>query len=286
VNPTIDAIAKTVIYEGYLLYPYRTSNIKNQQRFTFGGVYPPAFDVSTMQTQCLIEGGREALVEITVRFLHMLQDGDVVERTVLAPGPIAFEGIEGRVEVERELVRDGLTRITVRVLNSSSLRPTNRDEALRHTMLSTHTILMVRDGAFVSMTDPPERLISDAAGCKNIGTWPVLVGEPAERDTLLSSPIILEDYPRIAEESPGDLFDGTEVDELLSLSILSLSDDEKAEMRQVDERARELLARTEALTADDLMKLHASMRGMRTIRSPSPEDLPSPLVGEGQGGGP
>jgi hypothetical protein len=37
-------------------------------------------------------------------------------------------------------------------------------------------------------------------------------------------------------------------------------------MRQVDERARELLARTEALTADDLMKLHASMRGIRSLR--------------------
>lgn len=284
-NPKVDAIAKAVIYEGYLLYPYRTSNIKNQQRFTFGGVYPPAFDVSTMQTQCLLEAGQGAEIEVTVRFLHMLADGEVVERTVLAPGSIAFEGIEGRAELDRELMRDGVTRLTVRILNISPVTPASRDEALRHTMLSTHTILTVKDGAFVSMADPPEELRAEAASCKNNGTWPVLVGEPGERDTVLSSPIILEDYPRIAEESPGDLFDGTEVDELLSLSILSLSDDEKAQMRQVDERARELLARTEALTADDLMKLHASMRGMRTLRSLSSEGLPSPLVGEGQGGG-
>jgi hypothetical protein len=269
VNSKVDAIAKTVIYEGYLLYPYRTSNIKNQQRFTFGGVYPPAFDVSAMQTQCLLEGGPDAMVEVTVRFLHLLADGGVVERTVSAPGPIAFEGILGRAEVDRELLRDHVMRLTVRILNTSAVAPANREEALRHTMLSTHTILTVKGGAFISMADPPEQLRDAASNCKNTGTWPVLVGEPGERDTLLSSPIILEDYPRIAEESPGDLFDGTEVDELLSLSILSLTEEEKAQMRQVDERARELLARTEALTADDLMKLHASMRGMRTLREES-----------------
>ena len=267
--PKVDAIAKAVIYEGYLLYPYRTSNIKNQQRFTFGGVYPPAFDVSTMQTQCLLEGEAGAEVEITVRFLHQLNTGDILERSVAAPSSIRFDGLEGRVEVDREPVQAGVTRLTVRIINTSAVAPENREQALRHTFLSTHTVLTVRGGAFTSMTDPPENLLAPVADCKNIGTWPVLVGEPGERNTLLSSPIILEDYPRVAEESPGDLFDATEVDELLSLSILSLTDDEKAQMRQVDERARQLLARTEALTADDLLRLHASMRGMRTLREES-----------------
>ncbi|MDQ6885012.1 MAG: hypothetical protein M3077_12405 [Candidatus Dormibacteraeota bacterium] len=265
----VDAIAKAVIYEGYLLYPYRTSNIKNQQRFTFGGVYPPAFDLSTMQTQCLLTGGPSAEVEITVRFLHLVQNGDVVERTVQAPSGINFDGLDGRVEVARDEIRPGLTRLTVRIVNSSAVVPADRDQALRHTFLSTHTILSVREGAFPSMADPPEDFREAAAACQNVGTWPVLVGEPGEHDTLLSSPIILEDYPRVAEESPGDLFDATEVDELLSLSILSLTDEEKAQMRTVDERARELLARTEALTADDLLKLHGSMRGMRTLREES-----------------
>ncbi len=269
-NAKVDAIAKAVIYEGYLLYPYRTSNLKNQQRFTFGGVYPPAFDVPTMQTECLVSGGLEAEVRITVRFLHLLEGGEVVERTVPAPGPIAFDGIDGGVDVARVLVRPGLIRLTVRISNTSPVVPASRDQALHHTLLSTHTILTVRNGSFVSMTDPPDDLRGEVAACQNLGTWPVLVGESGDRATLLSSPIILEDYPQVAEESPGDLFDATEMDELLSLSILSLSDDEKAEMRQVDDRARELLARTEALTADDLLRLHASMRGMRTLREDAP----------------
>jgi hypothetical protein len=266
----IDAIAKAVLYEGYLLYPYRMSNIKNQQRFTFGGVYPPSFDTSTMQTQCLLQGDAATTVDITVRFLQMLETEQVIERSVAAPGPIAVDGIEGRIEVERDQIRPALQRLTVRIVNTTPVTPSDRIEALHHTMLSTHTVLSTGNGAFVSLTDPPDDLQADVAACKNIGTWPVLVGEPGARDTLLSSPIILEDYPRIAPESKGDLFDGTEVDELLSLSILSLSDDEKAQMRAADERARQLLERTEGLTADDLLKMHGAMRSLRTLREDAP----------------
>jgi hypothetical protein len=88
----------------------------------------------------------------------------------------------------------------------------------------------------------------------------VLVGEPGERHTMLSSAIILEEYPRVAAESPGDLFDGAEIDQLLTLNILGLTDEEKAEMRATDPRAREILERTESLTQEELMRLHGVMR--------------------------
>jgi hypothetical protein len=81
----------------------------------------------------------------------------------------------------------------------------------------------------------------------------VLVGEG--RDVVLASPIILEDHPRIAPESPGDLFDGGEIDGLLALNILALTDEEKAEMRDTDPRARAILERTEALTREQLLRL-------------------------------
>ncbi len=113
----------------------------------------------------------------------------------------------------------------------------SRADALMYSLVSAHTILTVEDGEFVSLLDPPENLRSLAAECSNIGTWPVLVGEEGERDTMLSSPIILYDYPQIAPESPGSLFDGTEIDEILSLRILTMTDEEKHEMRQSD-RAR------------------------------------------------
>ncbi len=123
------------------------------------------------------------------------------------------------------------------------------------TLCSTHTILRVQGGEFVSALDPEAE-----EACRNEGTWPVLVGEPGERHTMLSSRIILEEYPRVAPESPGDLFDGGEIDQLLTLNILGLTDEEKAEMRATDPRAREILERTEALTQEELMRLHGMVR--------------------------
>ena len=109
-----------------------------------------------------------------------------------------------------------------------------------------------------------------AAQCQNVGAWPVLVGDPGERDTLLASPIILYDYPQIAPESAGDLFDGTEIDEILSLRIMTLTDEEKREIRQSDHRARQILYRTEAMPAEQFVKLHGAVRGLRPLKEDAP----------------
>jgi hypothetical protein len=133
-------------------------------------------------------------------------------------------------------------------------------------LVSTHTILGVREGEFVSFLDPPECWREAAAACRNIGTWPVLAGEEGQKDTMLSSPIILYDYPQVAPESPGDFFDGTEIDEMLTLRIMTLTDDEKCAMAAVDERAGALLARTEALALEQLLGLHGTVRGLRPLQ--------------------
>jgi hydrogenase maturation protease len=120
------------------------------------------------------------------------------------------------------------------------------------------------------LLEPPEDLKGVAASCQNVGAWPVLVGAEGDRDTMLASPIILYDYPQIAPESPGDLFDGTEIDEILALRILTMTDDEKSEMRNTDERARKMLERTENLPMEHLMKLHGTLRESRSLK----EDMP------------
>jgi hypothetical protein len=227
-------LANAVMYEGYMLWPYRSSALKNQRRWTFGCVFPPTWtaahpdDACLMRTQVLLESDPHE-VDVTVRFL---QAG--VERSV-TPGPFAFGALRGRVDFE---VRG--QRLTVSIFNTTPWVGEAREDALQHAFCSTHTLL--RDGVFVSATE--------AAGCENVGTWPVLVGE----DAMLSAPIILEDHPRIAPESPGDLFDGGEIDGLLALNIMALTDEEKAEMR-VDPRTREILERTEALTEEQLWQL-------------------------------
>jgi hypothetical protein len=137
-------------------------------------------------------------------------------------------------------------------------------------LVSAHTLLGVYDGEFISLLEPPDDLKDLARSCQNMGTWPVLVGAPGERDTMLSSPIILYDYPQIAPESPGDLFDGTEIDEILALRIMTMTEDEKREMRNTDARARQILERTESLPAEQLRKLHGTLRDMRALKPEMP----------------
>jgi hydrogenase maturation protease len=176
--------------------------------------------------------------------------------------------IDGAVEVTAARAGEGLFRVTLRVLNRTVLpdgAAGDRDDALLQALVSTHAILGVRGGEFVSLLDPPEPWREAAAACRNVGTWPVLVGAEGDRDTLLSSPIILYDYPQVAPESPGDLFDGAEIDEILTLRILTLTDAEKQAMAAVDERARALLTRTEGLGGEQLLRLHGAVRSLRPV---------------------
>jgi hypothetical protein len=284
----VDAIARAVLYEGYVLYPYRPSSIKNRQRWSFGVLFPPSWrcgaDASALRAECLVRGAAPA-VDVALRFLHAAdRDGwhDAVERTVAAPRltldgdgarhetPFAFaaergergtlERVEGTLTVATERLDDTLWRVRVDVANRSPWTGDARDQALLHSLVSAHVVLRAADGAFVSLLDPPPALAAAAAACCNTGVWPVLVGDPARADTLLASPVVLYDYPRIAPESPGELCDATEIDEILSLRILTLTDDEKREARAADPRARAILDRTEALSPAELERLHGAMR--------------------------
>jgi hypothetical protein len=296
-------IADAVLYEGHVLWPYRRSSVKNRQRWTFGGVYPAAYarttgDRSAVLAQCLVEGD-EPSIDVEVRFLQIVRrqlyaDGTPVEELELAgtrhlswdeaaeravttgrfelpagrsedePYVRTWERLEGHVDLRLERLRADVHRLTLTIENASPWSGATRDEAMRRTLASAHGILHVRDGEFVSAVDPPEWLSADAEACRSEGLWPFLVGAEGDRTTLLASPIILYDYPQVAPESPGDFFDGCEIDQLLVLSILGLSDDEKREVRAGDPRAREILARTEAMSPDELARLHGVIRDLRS----------------------
>lgn len=331
----VEKIAGTVLYEGYLLWPYRRSAIKNQKRWTFGGVYPRTFsenarngDPWQMQTQCLV-AGHDPSIAVKVKFLqavdrkiarrnqergldfvdalqvgseHYLAWEEARERElkvdfiklshlalpkrvellipcgreqqeVLSPdgesaGALiyAWQSLQGGVEIGAETVQENVYRVTIRITNVTPWSGQDREKALKQALLSTHTILQVEDGEFISLTDPPDSLEEEAKDCQNLHTWPVLAGKSGEKRYLLSSPIILPDYPQVAPESPIVLFDSTEVDQLLFLNILALTDEEKQEIRATDPRAREILEKTESLAMDDFMQLHGTIREFRTLR--------------------
>ena len=273
----VDKIVNSVLYEGYMLYPYRRSSLKNQHRWNFGVVYPEGLEPSQMTTECLVQGD-DAALSIQVRFLQLYEKDSwehAVERSVdcedLGEYMFDFGDLRGEVEISREHIRTGLQKVRVRIKNRTPRGDHGKNDLLR-SMVSTHTILIVRNGQFVSLLDPPDVCREAAASCRNAQAWPVLVGKEPERDCMLSSPIILYDYPRVAEESPGDLFDSTEIDELLTLRILTLTEAEKDEMRRSGERERCLLERAESLTPEQLLKLHGTLRDVRTTSSVKPGD--------------
>jgi hydrogenase maturation protease len=180
------------------------------------------------------------------------------------------ESIAGEVEVNAVSLSAGAFKLTVRVRNRTPMSPEeceNSDAMIMRTFASTHTVLHATEGEFISLLEPAEEFVALVAECKNIGTWPVLVGDQSrgDCDTLLSSPIILYDYPQISPESKGSFFDGTEIDEILTLRVMTLTDGEKLEMRQVDEYARGILERSESANAGDFFKMHGVMRGLKAM---------------------
>jgi hypothetical protein len=124
------------------------------------------------------------------------------------------------------------------------------------------------------MIDPPEFAAGAVASCVNVGTWPVMVGDEGDREVMLSSPITLYDYPEVAPESEGDMFDSTEIDEILALRVLTLTDAEKHEARGTDDRAAAIIDRIDAMPPEMFDKLHGAIRYLRGTGAPvaAPEE--------------
>ncbi|WP_445530026.1 hypothetical protein [Streptomyces cyslabdanicus] len=181
-----------------------------------------------------------------------------------------------------ERLADGLVRLRVRTENTGHAGDPRapRDAALRQALIATHTLIGGSGIEFVSLTDPPADLLEHVRGCRNAFTFPVLGGEPpatgggtgAGREAqpsdggtgpvLLSAPIILPDRPQVAPESPGDLHDAAEIDEILTLRTMLLTDEEKREARATDPRAAEILDRVDHMPPEVLSRLHGAIRSL------------------------
>ena len=328
-----EKIAAAILYEGYILYPYRPTAIKNRQRWNFGTLYPRVYaeaqnpqELFRLQVECVVIAGENAAIDIRISFLQLISKGRTMESIENQTGPTASadltdpslaweEAVECTSEHPQLLLRellahprqltlhlgaDGSTTtqsglqalFTIRAeviasdtcklhleLENITLLPSKsaakRDEALPRSFVSAHMLLGITGGEFVSLLEPQASYIEAVAACTNLGVFPVLVGTQPERTMMLCSPIILYDYPQIAPESEGDFFDGTEMDEMLTLRVLTLTDAEKEEMRNGDSRARKILERTESLTPEMMLRAHGVVRSLRQIH-----DVPNEPFGE------
>jgi hypothetical protein len=340
------AVADAVLYEGYLLYPYRKSSAKNRVRWQFGVLAPRAWieargplDTGVagsaeswfQQTECLMETPQDATVLVRLRFLQLQrksltqytaegdagvdsldvdgrryvgfdeavpQEFDVTatirelldgERAFLLEAPAGLDvtaltdrggGDVGRVTRQRWPVSATvrlsvqpadapfpLRRLRVRVENTVTAVDADapREDALRHALVAAHCLIGLDAGAFHSLLEPPEWASAAAHDCTNIHTYPVLAGDPKRRDLLLSSPILLYDHPQVAPESAGDLHDSAEIDEILSLRTLTLTDAEKREARATDPRAAAIVDRVDNMPAEVFQRLHGAIRSLRPV---------------------
>ena len=101
------AVADAVMYEGYILYPYRASAAKNQSRWQFGVVMSPGYTAvdpserSFAQTECVLEHGAQPTVAVVIRFLQ-------VQRRSTRAGPARWdEAVEHEVVIRVDGTRLG-----------------------------------------------------------------------------------------------------------------------------------------------------------------------------------
>jgi hypothetical protein len=333
-------VADAILYEGYLLYPYRASAQKNQERFQFGVLMPPGYaqvdpgEPVSSQTECVLEpksaveltarirflqlrrrtvlaapgfaeagslrvGGTEYVPwdeaaehehEVTVPLGELLSGG--AEFPFIVPGGLDEEDLAGpdgqlagrlvrrwqtlsgviRLTAERLPGPYGALRVQLTVANRSEVAwpLTRRADGLPFALVAAHSLISVPGGRFLSMTDPPEWAAPIVSGCVNTATWPVLGGPAGCAELILSSPVILYDHPEIAAESAGQLYDSTEIDEILTLRTLTLTDAEKQQARDTDPRAAELLDRLDHLPPEMLERMHGAIRYLRPAGESAP----------------
>ena len=266
----LERLVDSLLFEGYALYPYTPGATKNATPTPFGIVYPHdyaqtqthAFD--RMQIQFIVTD-IDATVTAEVRFLQASGEKHrAVERRVqlgAAPSKVSFDydELEGHAEIFVDQLPDGRGRVTLLVENDTPLTEEestgDRKDALLKSMLSTHLVGLVDRGTIVS---PLERGDDGVAGCCQVNTWPVLA-TPGD-DAILAPTIMLPEHPEIAPESVNDFFDGTEIEEALVLHIQALSEQEREEISAQDPKVREMLARADATTPQQLMDLHGRVR--------------------------
>jgi hypothetical protein len=198
------------------------------------------------------------------------QDGSVVGRFVRSR-----ELVEGaaRIRVSQPDPAVPFLKVSVTVENATWWTGVgvHRDDALGQSLIAVHTMLAVDDGTFISLLDPPARAAEAVRSCRSEGIYPVLIGDD---DIVLSSPIILYDHPEVAPQSPGDLYDSLEIDEILALRVMTLTDEEKSEARGTDARAAAIIDRCDEMSAETLSQLHGQMRPVAPTSDATSGEVP------------
>jgi hypothetical protein len=269
----IEELVDSLLFEGYALYPYTPGAGKNATPTPFGIVYPAGYahGFDHLQVQALVRGDHPR-VEVDVRFLQASGERhQAVERRV-SIGVIDLAPLSGEVTLDIDELEPGVHQVTLRIRNDTPFAGGTRSEALERALISTHPLLRVQDGSFVSPLASP--------GCTNINSWPVLAAD--DDSAMLGAAIVLPDHPQLAPQSRGSLFDNTEIEEALLLHVHALSDAEREEITHGDPTVRAMVDRALSSTPEEIMRLHGVMHptehrpdAMQAPVPPRPREQPA-----------
>jgi hypothetical protein len=290
----LEELLESLLWEGYALYPYTPGATKNATPTPFGIVYPPVYAATLQSTfdhlelRCVVQAPADAVLGAEVRFLAPAGERHQADaQRVGLPGAMAgaLAGRAARKEVSVGGLTVGMALETTPLLEQDEyevvLRVDNltlvssgldRAGALRRSLISTHPMLRVTGGRFVSPLERP---------CRSVNTFPVLATEAD--DVVLGAAIVLPEHPRLAPESLGGLFDSTEIEEALLLHVRTLSDDEREEIERQDPAVREMITRAASATPEDIVALHGrvELRDPVTLEPPTePPGLIDPRAGD------
>lgn len=277
-----ESLAKSLLYEGYALYPYTPSATKNSTPTPFGIAYPAAyaksqpaaFDNVSIEVIALPAEGAE--IEGAALFLHAAGDRHQASERRVSLEPVAVAELleapvelgfavastEGAVRMSAEPAGPGI-RIRLEVRNTTTVPEAEasameRGDALQRALLSCHAMLGISAGTFVSPLENEGEIGAAVQACENVNAWPVLASP--DDDAVLGAAILLPDHPRISPHSNVNFFDNTEIEEALVLHVQALTDEERAAIDEQDPAVREMVERAETTTQDELLTLHGLMK--------------------------
>ncbi|MEZ5076739.1 MAG: hypothetical protein R2725_04790 [Solirubrobacterales bacterium] len=281
---SVEQLVDSLLYEGYALYPYTPGATKNATPTPHGIVYPPAYAVANpaaaamLRVEVIAEHEEGTAISASVRFLQASGDRHQgMERTLrLGHEPIeeilgadgvgarfeldAAARVCGRARLRAEQLEPGVARVRLCVHNETEApggERLDRAAALRRSLISTHVVLRLGAGRFISPVENEGPRAAAVATCENVNTWPVLAS-PGD-DVVLGASMYLPDHPRIAPESLGGLFDNTEIEEALLLHVQTLSEEERQAIGDQDPKVRETIERAERATPEQMLGLHGRL---------------------------
>jgi hypothetical protein len=236
----LNELVHTLLYQGYSLFPFLEKTPGSRPPTPFGVLYPERYCPQNspihhrMQTALVVKGTPAMRLSVRVRFLQIEKPGEAVEREI-TPREITVEklvqaratcyfvstpaspaDLKGRVVMQAFPVEgtENAFRIVISVENCTSPEEgpvVTAELVLKHAFVSTHTILRIRDGEFISNQNPAPEWEEAVKECINERTFPVLIGEGNR--IMLSSPVILYDHPRLHGDNRSDIFDNLESEE-------------------------------------------------------------------------